>query len=101
MISRRTFIGALAGGLLAAPLAVEAQPAGKPPVVGVLNSGIGPRSLSVDTMRQGLHDLGWVEGQSIAFEVLSLAKTISDSLGEGSVSSDGLRRGDRRGRNNR
>src|SRR5215831_12261297 len=69
MISRRTFIGVLTGGLLAAPLAAKAQPSGKPPVVGVLNSGIGPRSPSVDTMRQGLRDLGWVEGQTIAFEV--------------------------------
>src|SRR5215831_12240819 len=69
MISRRAFIGVLTGGLLAAPLAAKAQPSGKPPVVGVLNSGIGPRSPSVDTMRQGLRDLGWVEGQSIAFEV--------------------------------
>ena len=68
-MQRRAFMGVLAGGLLAKPLAAEAQPSGQRPVVGVLNSGIGPRSPSVDTMRQGLRDLGWVEGQTIAFEV--------------------------------
>ncbi len=54
--------------LLAAPLAAKAQPA-KLPVVGVLNSGAGPRSPSVDTTREGLRDLGYVEGQTIAFDV--------------------------------
>lgn len=69
MITRRVFIRSLAGGLLAAPLAAGAQPAGKLPVVGVLNSGFGPRSISVDTTRQGLRDLGYVEGQTIAFDI--------------------------------
>ena len=55
--------------LLAAPLAAEAQQAGKMPVVGVLNFGAGPRSATVDMTRQGLRDLGYVEGQTIAFDV--------------------------------
>ena len=38
-------------------------------MVGVLNSGAGPRSTTVDTTRQGLRDLGYVEGQTIAFDV--------------------------------
>ena len=53
--------------LLAAPLP-PAQQAGKVPVVGVLNPGMAlerpPRYA-----RQGLRDLGYVEGQNIAFEV--------------------------------
>ena len=57
------------GIVLFAPLAAEAQPTGKIPVVGVLNSGAGPRSTSVDTARQGLRDLGYVEGQTIVFDV--------------------------------
>jgi len=69
VIDRRAFLGTLAGGLLAAPLAAEAQPARKIPVVGVVNSGAGPRSTTVDTTRQGLRELGYVEGQTIAFEV--------------------------------
>jgi ABC-type uncharacterized transport system substrate-binding protein len=67
-MNRRTFLCGLAGGL-AAPLTAEAQPTGKIPVVGVLNSGAGPRSTSVDTARQGMRDLGYIEGQTIAFEV--------------------------------
>ena len=54
---------------LAVPLLAEGQRTGKMPVVGVLNSGAGPRSPSVDTARQGLRDLGYVDGQTIAFEV--------------------------------
>jgi len=68
-MERRTFMAMLTGGLLAAPLAAEAQPARKIPVVGVVNSGAGPRSTTVDTTRQGLRELGYVEGQTIAFEV--------------------------------
>ena len=64
-----TLVLALALGLLAAPLATGAQQVGKVPLVGVLNSGSGPRSTTVDTTRQGLHELGYVEGQTIAFDV--------------------------------
>jgi putative ABC transport system substrate-binding protein len=68
-VDRRAFIAALAGGLLGAPLAAEAQQAGKIPVVGVVNTGTGPRSRTIDTTRQSLHDLGYVEGQTIAFDI--------------------------------
>jgi putative ABC transport system substrate-binding protein len=63
---RRTFIASTVS-VLAAPLAAGAQSAEKVLVVGVLNSGAGPRSDTVDTTRQGLRDLGYVEGQTIAF----------------------------------
>jgi len=63
MITRRVFVGSLTGGLLAAPLAAEAQPAAKVPRIGVLGSGsradLSPR---LDPFRQGLRELGWVEG---------------------------------------
>ena len=68
-MERRTFMAMVAGGLLAAPLTAHAQPAGKVPVVGVLNSGMGPRSLTIDTTRQALRKLGYVEGQTIVFDV--------------------------------
>ncbi len=64
-----TLLLALVLGILAAPLAAGAQQVGKVPVVGVLNSGTGPRSTTVDTTRQGLRNLGYVEGQTIAFDV--------------------------------
>jgi len=68
-MKRRTFIRRVAGGLLAVPLSATAQQAGKVPVVGVLNIAVGPRSFTVDTTRQGLRDLGDVEGQTIVFEL--------------------------------
>jgi putative tryptophan/tyrosine transport system substrate-binding protein len=70
VIDRRTFLGALTSGLLAAPLAVEAQQAGKVPRVGVLSRGSrsDPVPRAVDAVEQGLRELGYVEGQSIAIE---------------------------------
>jgi surfactin synthase thioesterase subunit len=41
-MDRRAFIGTLAGGLLAAPIAAEAQQAGKPPRIGWLSAGSQP-----------------------------------------------------------
>ena len=70
MVTRRAFIGALTGGLLAAPLAAQAQPPGKVPRVGVLMLGSrsDPVQRVVDVFQQGLRELGYVEGQSIAIE---------------------------------
>jgi putative ABC transport system substrate-binding protein len=68
-MDRRTFVGSVAGGLVVWPLAAAAQRPGKAPVVGVLNSASGPRSLTVDSARQGLHDLGYIDGQTILLEV--------------------------------
>jgi putative tryptophan/tyrosine transport system substrate-binding protein len=39
------------------------------PVVGILNSGTGPRSLSIASVREGLRELGYIEGQTIVLEV--------------------------------
>jgi putative tryptophan/tyrosine transport system substrate-binding protein len=66
---RRSLTLAMLVGVLAVQLTAEAQPAGKMPVVGVLNSGAGPRSTTVEMTRQGLRELGYVEGQTIAFDV--------------------------------
>jgi ABC-type uncharacterized transport system substrate-binding protein len=71
MMDRRAFIGALTGGLLAAPLAAEAQRAGTVPRVGWLSlfSGSDPQiQHSVDLFRRALRELGYVEGQSVAIE---------------------------------
>ncbi len=59
---------AVALGLLAAPLAAEAQQPRKIPRIGVLRSG-SPPDRTVEAFRQGLHDLGYVEGQNIALEI--------------------------------
>ena len=57
--------------LLAAPLAAQAQPAEKMPRLGVLVPGVPPGEPGgwLDRFRQGLRDLGYVEGQTIALEV--------------------------------
>jgi putative ABC transport system substrate-binding protein len=53
-------------GLLAAPLAVEAQQPAKLPRIGFLGtSSTNPR---YEALRQGLHEFGYVEGQNIAIE---------------------------------
>jgi putative ABC transport system substrate-binding protein len=67
-MERRTFLGSLAGGLLALPLVAQAQPAGKVPRIGFLFSGASGPAREVDTFRQGLRDLGYIEGQNIAIE---------------------------------
>jgi putative ABC transport system substrate-binding protein len=68
MLDRRTFIGGVVSGLLAAPLAAESQPqAGKLPRIGVLTSGPMTAVLQ-EAFRQGLRDHGYVEGQNILIE---------------------------------
>jgi putative ABC transport system substrate-binding protein len=68
-MERRTFLGILGSGLLAAPLMAEAQPAGKLYRIGYLAGGSATANPSfAEAFRQGLRELGWVEGQNIAIE---------------------------------
>jgi len=60
-------ISTLAFGMLAAPLATEAQKAGKMPRIGYLRRDAGPSTTS-KAFQQGLRDLGWIEGKNIAIE---------------------------------
>jgi len=65
-MDRRTFIGRVVGGLLAVPFATEAQQAARMPRIGVLlpgNTGTGTEGL-----RQGLRELGYVEGRTVVIE---------------------------------
>ena len=64
MTDRRAFIVTLAGGLLAAPLTAEAQEPAKVARIGYLASNLaaGPLRLG-EAFRQGLRDLGYVEGR--------------------------------------
>jgi putative ABC transport system substrate-binding protein len=55
--------------LLFAPLAVEAQPAGTVPRIGLLDSGsFAARASLWEAFRQGMRQLGYVEGQTVVFE---------------------------------
>ena len=70
-MKRRAFIGLL-GGAAAWPLAAHAQQPTKVPRIGILSPGRSQLSNSstvmVNAFLQGLHDLGYTEGQNIALE---------------------------------
>ena len=67
-MERRAFLGIVTGGLLAAPLVVEAQQGGKIPRVGVLLFGTPETDPSLPSFRAGLGDLGYAEGRNILLE---------------------------------
>ena len=73
-MDRRAFLGTLAGGLLAAPFAAETQQAGRVYRIGVVLQG-GPYFADIDGLRDGLKELGLVEGKHF---VLDLRDTKSD-----------------------
>ena len=69
MIERRAFLGSLAGGLFAVPLAVEAQQqVGKLSRIGVLMNLYSPDAHPPQALRQRLRDLGYVEGQNLVID---------------------------------
>jgi len=69
MMNRRTFLCGLTLGTLSAQLPAEAQPAGKVARIGVLWFTFPSISAPFfEALRDGLRELGYVEGQHIAFE---------------------------------
>src|SRR6185436_20124762 len=68
MMDRRTFLGTLASGLLTAPLAGDAQQAAKVPRIGFLTGNLAASPHVVEAFRQGLRDLGYVEGRNVVIE---------------------------------
>jgi len=68
-MKRRQFIG-FVGGAAALPLAARAQRAGKIPRIGVLWHAGSPaeEAIFLAALRQGLADLGYVEGKNIVVE---------------------------------
>ena len=68
-MDRRAFVAGTLG-VLAAPLTGTAQPSGKAPArVGYIgNSYPSTVAQSVEAFRQGLRDLGWIEGQNLVIE---------------------------------
>ena len=68
-MDRRTFIGVVAGRLLAVPLAAEAQPAGRVYRIGFLGNSMAALEANlVGPFREGLRDLGYVEGRNVLIE---------------------------------
>jgi len=74
VMDRRAFISGIAGGLLTAPLAAEAQSAGKMARVGILGIGPAPspqelaKSVSTNPFWLSMRHLGWVDGQNMVVE---------------------------------
>ena len=73
VMERRTFLGVMSSGLLAAPLAVEAQPTR----IGLLAQDLQPGLLEI--FRDELQRLGYTEGRNITIEVRN-ASGSSDRL---------------------
>jgi putative ABC transport system substrate-binding protein len=64
-MDRRAFIGAIAGGLFAAPLDAAVEQTAKVYRIGWLDLG---SAWNLDSFRRGLSELGWIEGRNIAIE---------------------------------
>ena len=71
-MDRRTFLGALASGLLAAPLAAQAQQPGKVYRIGMLErTSPATNAANFEAFRRGLRELGYVEGKNLVIEYRS------------------------------
>ena len=66
-MKRREFI-TLLGGAAAWPLAARAQQAAKLPIVGFLGTDASAWRPWTSAFVQRLHELGWIEGRTIAIE---------------------------------
>jgi len=68
-MNRRGFIGALAGGLFAAPLVTAAQPNAKVYRIGFLVTATSTETGHLfKALSEGLRELGYVEGRNVVFE---------------------------------
>jgi putative tryptophan/tyrosine transport system substrate-binding protein len=68
-MDRRAFVRTIGLAIVAAPVSVEAQHASKAARIGVLWFTLPSISAPFfEALRDGLRDLGYVEGQNIAFE---------------------------------
>ena len=68
MIDRRTFLAGTGVALLAAPFAAEAQQAAKVARIGFLATNLAASPHLQEAFRQGLRDLGYVEGRNVVIE---------------------------------
>jgi putative ABC transport system substrate-binding protein len=68
VMERRTFLAMLTGGIVVAPLAAEAQQAAKIARIGYLAPNLAATPHLPEAFRQGLRDLGYVEGRNVVIE---------------------------------
>jgi putative ABC transport system substrate-binding protein len=67
-MERRTFMAMLTGGIVVAPFAAEAQQAAKIARIGYLAHDLAANPHLHEAFRQGLRDLGYVEGRNVVIE---------------------------------
>jgi putative tryptophan/tyrosine transport system substrate-binding protein len=71
-MDRRTFIGSVACGVVATPLAGRAQQAGKVYRIGILEAIPAAQNAgNLDALRKGLRNLGYVEGRNLIIDYRS------------------------------
>ena len=69
VMERRTFMAMLAGGIVVVPLAAEVQQAAKIARIGFLSLNMAPNRHLHEAFRQGLRDLGYVDGRNVVIEI--------------------------------
>ena len=67
-VTRAALTVSLTLGLLVAALAAQAQPAGRVPLIGILEPGATPHPIVFTVFLEGLRELGYVEGKTIRLE---------------------------------
>jgi putative ABC transport system substrate-binding protein len=67
-MNRREFLRTVSVSLLAAPPVAEAQQAAKVPRIGWLAVNLAAAPINLEPFRQGLRDLGYVEGRNLVIE---------------------------------
>src|SRR5215475_794475 len=72
-MTARMLLVALTLSLLVAPLAADAQPSAKVTRIGYLSPAGGAGSPLAEAFRQGLRELGYVEGHNITIEFRAVA----------------------------
>jgi putative tryptophan/tyrosine transport system substrate-binding protein len=65
-VDRRRFLLTSLAGVVAVPLAGEAQQSINVPRIGILANGRSPSSFEWEAFRRGLRELGWIEGRTVA-----------------------------------
>ena len=69
MIDRRTFLAGTGAVLLAAPLAAKAQVKKVYRIGWMIGSSIPASAHLIDAFKEGMRELGWVEGKNIEYEI--------------------------------
>src|SRR3974377_1732734 len=78
-IRRREFIVTLGSAAAAWPNAARAQQPAKVPRVGILSPAASETAATLTAFREGIRDLGYIEGQTIALD-FRLSRGIMDAL---------------------